>query len=118
MHRFQNVAADSRASHLPLIELTARAIHRIAVLLFQLDDTYHKNESHVGERPADSTDILPPFPTPFTLYSYEFVEQYPDGVADLAGYWCEDQIFGGVVLFEHDSPDADAEVRRLHFILP
>lgn len=91
--------ADSRASHLALIELTARAIHRIAVLLFQLDDTCHKGEDLVGERPDSCSDRTVP-PTPFIACSYQFVGQYPDGVADLVGYWAEDQIFGGVVLFE------------------
>jgi hypothetical protein len=28
------------------------------------------------------------------------MSQYPDGLADVAGYWAEDQIFGGVVLFD------------------
>lgn len=106
---------DSRASHLPLIELSARAVHRIAVLLFQLDDTCHKNESHVGERP-DNITRPPPYPTPFTLYSYRFSEQYPDGVADLAGYWAEDQIFGGVVLFERASR-VNEEVREFQHVL-
>lgn len=114
LHRFQSVPADSRASHLPLIELSARAVHRIAVLLFQLDDTYHKNESHVGERPESDTRP-PPFPTPFTLSSYRFQEQYPDGVADLAGYWAEDEIFGGVVLFER--VNTKEEVCKFHGIL-
>ena len=26
--------------------------------------------------------------------------QYPDGLADVVGYWAEDRIFGGVVLFD------------------
>lgn len=110
LHRFQSIPADSRASHLPLIELIARAIHRVAVLLFQLDDTCHKNESHVGKRPADAAHC-PTHPTPFTIWCYRFPEQYPDGVADLVGYWAEDQIFGGVVLFERGSPEE--EVGRL-----
>ncbi|CAN8096479.1 unnamed protein product [Discula destructiva] len=100
LRRFQGVPADSRASHLPLFELTASAIHRIAVLLFQLDDTCHKGQNAHDGRPESLKDF-PLYPTPFTLCFYRFVEQYPDGVADLAGYWAEDQIFGGVVLFEH-----------------
>jgi hypothetical protein len=34
--------------------------------------------------------------------------QYPNGLADMAGYWAEDRIFGGVVLF--DRGDSGYEV--------
>lgn len=37
--------------------------------------------------------------TPFSLWRYDDPEQYPDGNADIAAYWVEDQIFGGIVLF-------------------
>lgn len=33
------------------------------------------------------------------MSSYSCPEQYPEGAADLPGYWAEDRIFGGVVLF-------------------
>ena len=36
-------------------------------------------------------------------------ERYPRGKADVAGYWAEGKIFGGVVVF--DRGDTDREVR-------
>jgi hypothetical protein len=41
-------------------------------------------------------------------------DQYPDGLADVAGYWAEDRIFGGVVLF--DRGDSGYEVCDLLFL--
>ena len=39
-------------------------------------------------------------PTIFTHPGYSNWENYPQGVADCAGYWAESQIFGGVVTFD------------------
>lgn len=36
--------------------------------------------------------------------NYRDFEQYPNGVADIVGYWAEAQIFGGVVLFDRRKP--------------
>ena len=45
-----------------------------------------------------------PWPTLFTHPQYFNHLQYPDGLADSVGYWAEDQIFGGVVLFDRSQP--------------
>ncbi|KAF4813317.1 hypothetical protein CGCTS75_v013758 [Colletotrichum tropicale] len=39
-------------------------------------------------------------------------DQYPNGVADMAGYWAESRIFGGVVLFDRRSPDSAPDVQK------
>jgi hypothetical protein len=39
-------------------------------------------------------------PTPFYHRSYLAHAQYPNGVADVVGYWAEAKIFGGVVIFD------------------
>jgi hypothetical protein len=44
--------------------------------------------------------IPPPGPTLFEHISYGAIDQYPDGVADVVGYWAENMILGGVVLFD------------------
>lgn len=43
---------------------------------------------------------LRPYASLFFHPSYRYHEQYPFGTADMAGYWAEDRIFGGVVLFD------------------
>lgn len=48
----------------------------------------------------DDDIIFPPYANMFHHYMYTDHEQYPLGAADMAGYWLEDRIFGGVVLFD------------------
>ena len=33
--------------------------------------------------------------------------KYPFGLLDMIGYWMETQIFGGVILVEHDGSDCE-----------
>lgn len=93
--------------------MIATALHSIAVFLFNLEEKSHKGdvdsavsfreaERRIEVMPGEFTTILtlPPFPSIFTHTEYTFHEQYPHGLADVAGYWAEDQIFRGVVLFD------------------
>lgn len=55
--------------------------------------------------PFGSTEPVPnaaPTPPPTVLYNpcYRDFDQYPNGVADMVGYWVESELFGGVVLFD------------------
>lgn len=100
LHRYQETPPGSSASTLPLIELGAVAIHRIAVLLYKANIP----NGHSGismDRICSSTvrGKTTFHPTPFCLSQYSDPAQYPDGVAELPGYWAEDRTFGGVVLF-------------------
>lgn len=45
------------------------------------------------------------WPTPFCLLYYSKIKQYPDNTADVVGYWAEDRIFGGVVLFSRGNSE-------------
>jgi hypothetical protein len=44
---------------------------------------------------------LPEIPIYLYHEGYQEHKQYPIGVADIVGYWAEEQIFGGVVLLHH-----------------
>ena len=48
-----------------------------------------------------------PLPTLFRHRWYVNYDQYPESVADMAGYWAEARILGGVVLFDRRQPDAE-----------
>jgi hypothetical protein len=42
---------------------------------------------------------------PATLFYHAWYRdpiQYPEGVADMAGYWAENRVLGGVVLFDRE----------------
>lgn len=59
-----------------------------------------------------------PLPTLFQHSWYVDYDQYSNGAADMAGYWAEAQIIGGVVLFDRrdpaENPDADPNAVYLH----
>ncbi|OAQ96772.1 hypothetical protein LLEC1_00647 [Akanthomyces lecanii] len=93
-----------------LLELLSRSVHCIAVSI-ELTAT----KCHAGDIEAATTYQQPPmmvpvgknikaYPSPpphgslFFHRRYKDHEQYPFGKADMAGYWAEDRIFGGVVL--------------------
>lgn len=76
-----------------LIELVARAVHAMAIVLFQ-------------EVVKDADTTWRPDFHPW----YSDFELYPDGEADGVGYWAEDRILGGVVLFERREVDNSGAV--------
>lgn len=81
--------------------------------MFKLDASLHKDSGITEWQPASSDisfwecypDGFPP--TLFFCEWYKDYKQYPSGVADIAGYWAETQILGGVVVFDrHTESDA------------
>lgn len=122
MQAYQSSESGSREFNMRLVELVAVAIHQIAVLLFNLQPKLHdgdidsvvswKRESrwvtHEGGRRIFEESIWEPGPTLFFHVNYMDYDQYPNGVADIAGYWAEDQIFGGVILFDRGASGLEA----------
>lgn len=96
-----------------LIEMVAIAVHQIAVILFQLDTSLHKDDGITNWQAPKSDEFYwelwpnGPLPTLFQHPWYIDYEQYPNGAADMAGYWAESRILGGVVLFDRRMPDSD-----------
>lgn len=90
---------------MPFLELTAVTIHHIAVELFKLVNGGFRKDVIWPSDEAYRERAWSEWPTPFCLLHYSKPEQYPDGIADLAGYWAEDRIFGGVVLFGRGTND-------------
>lgn len=103
LNRYQSVPVGSKASKLPLIELIAVAVHTLAVQVFtEVDGGFHTQEEWPSDDYYNADPILmrEKKPTPFLLWlTFDTPEQYPNGVADVAAYWAEDRIFGGVILF-------------------
>lgn len=128
MHRFQAGAPGSRAFNTSIIELVARAVHHIAVTLHQQgcirapDDPLLRWRPSDVEDPDDAEDIAWGYrdgfpPTYFYHEWYTAYSQYPHGISDAVGYWAENKILGGVVLFDRrkpgSSPDVDVGVLSL-----
>lgn len=103
LNRYQSVPVGSMASKLPLIELIAVAVHALAVQVFtEVDSGFHKHEKWLSDDYYDAVPIMMRHKkhTPFLLWlTFDTQEQYPNGVADVAAYWAQDRIFGGVILF-------------------
>ncbi|KAH6649497.1 hypothetical protein F5144DRAFT_588200 [Chaetomium tenue] len=112
VHEYRGCAPGSRGFKSRLVEMVAVAVHQIAVILFELDTSLHKNDGVTEWAPPKSDSFYwsqhPNGPAP-TLFHHEWYkdhEQYPRGVADMVGYWAEARILGGVVLFDRRRPDA------------
>lgn len=108
LRRYQETPSGSSESTLPLIELVAVAIHRIAVLLYKANNPHRHSCVRMDRICSTTVRGKTTFhPTPFCLSQYSDPAQYPEGVAELPGYWAEDRIFGGVVLFGRGESGAE-----------
>ncbi|KAF4468892.1 hypothetical protein FALBO_4208 [Fusarium albosuccineum] len=118
---FQNTTPGTKDFHLRLIELVVVACHQIAAYLFDLDEGAHKHKLYhdwLQEqlmtsvlRNKQGTHVsgyyLPP--AAFFHPNYVYPEQYPRGLADVAGYWAEGKIFGGVIVFERGETELECK---------
>lgn len=109
LQAYQSAPPSTRLFNLRLLEITAAAVHQIGILLFKLKLLMHvpatTNGSDIDtvtrwEPPPDKFARIEPHPTLFSQPYFIAHEQYPDGVADMVGYWAEDRILGGVALFD------------------
>ncbi|PQK17538.1 hypothetical protein BB8028_0008g00480 [Beauveria bassiana] len=122
MITYQSAAPGSRLFNTRLIELVSRAIHQIAVELAFLDQSPHKEDGLLAFSPPESDWVFwkyspnGPLPTWLHVQWYKNYKHYPNGPSDMIGYWAENYIIGGILLFErrHESsgpfPGYDAEI--------
>lgn len=115
LQAYHETLPGSIAWKLRLLELVASACHDIAVHLYQMDDGVHKHREHeewlpeklasFSEKSLDRNSLPPP--TLFWNGRYAESSRYPNGLADVVGYWAETQIFGGVVLFDRGESEEE-----------
>ncbi|KAK2602853.1 hypothetical protein N8I77_009358 [Diaporthe amygdali] len=143
---FSRASPGSRAFKTRLIEIMARSLHQVAVILYNNNPDLSTSTSssvkdvHTWEPPKDAGDLdgrwevwwqfnpHGPPPTLFRHLWYIDVENYPEGAADMAGYWAESRILGGVVLFDRTAqargesdavylhPDRDEVTYRIYLL--
>lgn len=98
--------------NLRLLEIVAVLCHEIAVQLFiSTDGGLHKPDPElINQHLQRNPTLMRLQPMKTELYHSHYLawEQYPDGVADIVGYFAEFRFFGGVVLF--DRGDSGTEV--------
>jgi hypothetical protein len=110
LRAYQSAAPGHPSFYCRLIELVAVAVHKTAILLFKqrhrIHDRYSWNAALTIKRVTSyqsKRDKKRRVPRPSTLFahlSYDAADQYPNGVADVVGYWAENRILGGVVIFD------------------
>jgi hypothetical protein len=109
---YRAASPGSRAFNTRLVELIARAVHEIAIAICRADTSFHKEDSLASYQPPRDKKIwwrhYPNGAPPTLLFHrwYRDYQQYPEGVADGIGYWAENRIFGGVVLFDRQQLDS------------
>lgn len=89
-----------------------------------MDNGVHKHAEHQAWR-ANKLDTLSeddlmgrrklPPPTLFWTSAYTDWSSYPNGLADMAGYWAEVQLFGGVVLFDRGESEKEVSPEMLQY---
>lgn len=115
---FNSSTAGTDHFNLRLIELVVVACHQIGAYLFNQEPLHHSKQLHEdwvarakNKSPEERLRVLYVNIPPCAFFHAAFLdyERYPMGKADVAGYWTEGRIFGGVVVF--DRGDTDQEVR-------
>jgi hypothetical protein len=72
----------------------------------------HKDDNIISWEPPKEAKTwwrFHPYGSPPTLFFHRWYldhQQYPNGIADIVGYWAETRIFGGVVLFDRIAPES------------
>lgn len=98
----------------------ALSIHQVGILLFRNGHKLHDGDidsvvlwedpekwEQYGNRWIEKVRY-DPWPTLFFHPDFTSHEYYPNGLAEIVGYWTEDRMLGGVVLF--DKGDSGLEV--------
>ncbi|KAH7022036.1 hypothetical protein EDB80DRAFT_693958 [Ilyonectria destructans] len=113
---YRAASVGSRSFKTRLVEATAEAIHEIAVQVFNLGTSLHSTDGIASWVPPKD-DLFwqwypdGAWPTLFRHPWYNDLEQYPNGLADVAAFWAESRIIGGVVLFDRRHPEASPDVQ-------
>lgn len=117
-----------------MIEIVAVAVHQIAIYLFQSGSSLHKHDGvteWAPRKPEGDIETLVfddkggmnalwwyfnpkgPQPTLFFHTWYTDYQRYPNGVADMVGYWAEARILGGMAQFDRRE-NGDTSAIYLH----
>ncbi|KAK2694997.1 hypothetical protein QWA68_006058 [Fusarium oxysporum] len=120
---FGDALPGSEQFNLRLMELVAIACHQIGAYLFDFDDGAHKHKTYEDWRQnvleekkcgVESRRYYDPPPIAFSHRAYRYPDQYPRGLADVAGYWAESKILGGVTLFDRGETEQECKAIWIH----
>ena len=98
LHDYHSASPGSRVFKAGLTELVAVSIHQIAIILYKLNfDLGNHHDWAAWVAPTSDTIFYRMYPvgklpTLFFHHQYRNDKQYPQGPADIVGYWAESQI--------------------------
>lgn len=109
---FRDADPGSKQFYLRLLELLAVSCHQIAVYLYNIIERNHHHVEHERWRDEPPDKNMEPWntyrpPIAFTHGPYKAFEQYPHGLADVAAYWAEARIFGGIMVFDRGETESE-----------
>ena len=110
VQKYQNAPLNTREHDLRLLEITAASINALAGIIYLAfhpasklkppkwlpDQDFHYSFYRSQKRPIE-----------FYCTHYEAYERYPFGLLNVVGYWAEDKLFGGVLLFDRGESGAE-----------
>ena len=112
--RYQDAPFGSPEHRLRLLEIVAASVHTLAGMVYI---SFHENTDIRPTEPPEGhhwqfrdTDR---FYVNFYHSEYMQLDDYPFGLLNVVGYWAETEVFGGVVLFEHDESGSKVHVLPL-----
>ncbi|ENH67001.1 hypothetical protein FOC1_g10004633 [Fusarium oxysporum f. sp. cubense race 1] len=104
-------------------EICPGYIEKARVFRNQLRDGAHKHKTYEDwrqnvleekKRGVESRRYYDPPPIAFSHRAYRYPDQYPRGLADVAGYWAESKILGGVTLFDRGEIEQECKAIWIH----
>ncbi|QSS54125.1 hypothetical protein I7I53_01591 [Histoplasma capsulatum var. duboisii H88] len=114
---YQDASLVSGSFKLRMFELVAIACHNIAAELYTKAGGGLRKPASPPQPPPSSHPLIRPAPPNIAeLFHDEYEEwrQYPNGVADVVGYWAEYRLFGGVVLFDRGTTGQECKSAYIH----
>lgn len=102
MQANQNTRPSSNNFKLHLLEIAVLTVHSLAATLYTTshpDINIYPKERLFTQHSHYAADLY--------HWLHRLATRYPYGLADVIGYWAETQIFGGVVLFEHENDQSE-----------
>ena len=114
VQRYQNAPLDTREHDLRLLEVTAAAINALAGIIYL---AYHPDTVLKPPKPPIDEDFDYSFHRStkkhidFYHTDYKAYERYPFGLLNVVGYWAEDKLFGGVLLFDRGESGSEVSWR-------
>ena len=115
VQNYQNAPLNTREHDLRLLEVTAVSINALAGIIYL---AYHPETELKPPKPSIDQDFNYSFHhskrrhVDFYHTAYEAYERYPFGLLNVVGYWAEDKLFGGVLLFDRGESGSEVSWRR------